>query len=94
MRTAVLLLALWLAGCASVGTAFDWDKAREVKVGTTEAELVALLGKPNSVVNHGNNQSWTWVHVSSSVFTGAESRRVTFPLKDGKVTALPNLASF
>jgi outer membrane protein assembly factor BamE (lipoprotein component of BamABCDE complex) len=41
------LVFLLLSGCA--GTPFEWEKARQVKIGTTEADVVALMGKPFAI---------------------------------------------
>lgn len=89
-RTAVFaaLLLLSLTGCA--GTSFEWDNARQVKIGTTEAELTALLGKPYLVKTQGDAQVWVWSYASGISGT----RVVSFSLKDGKVTAVPNLSPF
>lgn len=92
-KAAILLAVLTLGGCAASGTAFEWDNARKVTVGMTEADLVRLLGKPNSVTTRGDMQVWSWVYVSASPL-GVSNRHVTFPLKDGKVTAVPNLSTF
>lgn len=83
--------ALLLSACASAGTSFDWETARKITVGTTEAELLAIMGKPNSVVTRGDQQVWSWIYVYSG-FMSHGNRHVSFPLKDGKVTAVPNLA--
>lgn len=82
------LLLLNLASCA--GTSFEWDNARQVKIGTSEAELTALLGKPYLVKTQGDVQVWVWSYANG--FSG--SRAVSFSLKDGKVVAVPNLAQF
>jgi len=89
-KLAAIALLLMLAGCASAGRSFEWDTARQVKVGMTEAELIAVMGKPNVVNSHGESQTWVWVYVHS--LTG--SRRVSFGLKDGKVASVPNLSTF
>ena len=89
-KALVVFIALTLAGCASAGRSFEWDTARQVKVGMTEAELIAVMGKPNVVNSHGESQTWVWVYVHS--LTG--SRRVSFGLKDGKVASVPNLSTF
>lgn len=92
-QCAALALALALAGCANAGTAFEWKNAKQVAIGMTEAEVVGLMGKPTSVVTRGDLQMWSWVYVQGSIF-GSKSQTVTFPLKDGRVSAVPNLAQF
>lgn len=91
MRTLVALLfaATVLAGCA--GTPFRFSDARQVRVGWTEAELTALLGRPYMVTARGNDQMWVW---SQANFLG-DARVVSFTLRDGRVAAVPTIpASF
>lgn len=89
----VLIAAIVLAGCATAGTKFEWENARKVTVGMPEDEVVALMGKPNSVTTRADVQVWTWIYVSAGLGS-VGSRRVTFPMKDGRVTAIPNLTQF
>lgn len=89
-------LLIVLAACGQhriAGTAFEWDNAQRVTVGMTEAEVVALIGKPNSVSTAGNVQVWGWVY-SYATFGAVNSRHVSFSFKDGKVSAVPNLTQF
>lgn len=86
---AVLVSALLLAGCA--GTAFEWDNAKQVRIGTTEVELISLIGKPYIVKSQPDgSQVWVWSYASG--FTG--TRFVSFSLKDGRVSAVPNMSQF
>ena len=87
MRTFLgsLLLATALAGCA--GTPFRFDDARKVKVGMTEKELTALMGSPYMVTTKGDEQIWVW----SAATAFGTSKFVSFPLRDGKVSAVPYL---
>lgn len=84
---AASLLAL-LAGCA--GSNFSYDNARQVRVGMTEAELTALMGRPYSVSARGDEQMWIWSRANA--FTGS-SRAVSFKLKDGRVIEVPSIPS-
>lgn len=85
MRALIAVLALtMLAGCA--GTNFSYDNARQVRVGMTEAELTALMGRPYSVSARGDEQMWIWSRANG--FTGS-SRAVSFKLKDGRVVEVP-----
>lgn len=74
-----------LMGCA--GTNFSYDKARQVEVGMTEAELIGLMGSPYSVTSRSGSQLWIWSH--ANVFGSA--RTVSFEIKDGRVFAVPSI---
>lgn len=91
MRFIVLIFcaATALAGCA--GTQFEWSRAKQVQVGTTEAEIVALLGKPYMVKTQGDSQTWIWSYANG--FSGQRGV-VSFVIKDGRVTQVPNTAPF
>lgn len=91
MRMTLLVLAgAALIGCA--GTRFNFEDARQVKVGMTEAEVVERLGRPYSVTTRGDTQVWVWSQANG--LTGSSSA-VTFIFKEGKVATVPNIpASF
>lgn len=82
-KISVLLAALALAGCA--GTNFDWSRAKQVQVGTTEAELLAIMGSPPSIVKaQGDKQVFGWSN------SGLASYNVVwFPMLNGVVTSVP-----
>lgn len=89
----LVVAALMLGGCASVGTSFEWANVRAVRVGMTEAELLSTMGgRPNSVTTAGGNQRWTWIHVSSSPFQSG-SKHVSFALNNGVVSAVPDVSA-
>lgn len=75
-----------LAGCA--GTKFDFEAARQVKVGMTEAEVQELMGRPYSVTTKGDSQIWVWSYANG--MTGAH-QAVSFVMKDGKVESVPKI---
>jgi outer membrane protein assembly factor BamE (lipoprotein component of BamABCDE complex) len=83
MKPMNVLLAFLLAACTV--TSFNWDKAKQVKLGMTEAELRALMGRPSSIKIRDDTQIWVWSYADSS----ARTRSVSFELKDGLVTAIP-----
>jgi hypothetical protein len=84
------LAALVLSACA-VGTPINWNKARQVQVGMTEAQVVALMGRPYMVASRPEGQRWVWSLGTS--FGGAESMSIT--MKEGKVVEVPPIpASF
>lgn len=82
-----ILLAAALYGCA--GTNFSFDKARQVEVGMTEAQVQQLLGRPYSVVSRGSSQMWVWSHANA--FGGARS--ISFEMQDGRVASVPEIPS-
>lgn len=79
---AVVVLAV-LMGCA--GTPIKWNKARQVKLGMTEPEVTALMGKPYMVSSREGGQRWIWTFATG--FGGVESMTVDF--KEGKVVSVP-----
>jgi outer membrane protein assembly factor BamE (lipoprotein component of BamABCDE complex) len=88
---AAALCGLLLAGCG-YGSNFEFDRARQVKVGMTEAELTTLMGKPFSVTSRGDTQVWVWTYFNA--MTGA-SQTITFGMKEGTVSFVPAIpASF
>lgn len=93
-KLGMVVVCVTLAGCASSGTKFEWANASKVQVGMTEADLIAVMGgRPNAVTTRGNVQSWTWIYVSANPLE-IGSRRVSFGLTDGRVSAVPNLGVF
>jgi hypothetical protein len=76
------VIALLAAGCA--GTAFRWEDTERVKPGMTEAEVVAILGKPYSRTQSSNgNKILTWSFATA--FGGA--RAVSYRFVDDKLAA-------
>jgi len=86
MRILALALSLALAGCA--GTPFYWDSAKQVRVGSSQSELVALLGKPYMVKTAGDEQTWIW---SYSGLDG--TKLVSYVLRNGTVTVVPTIVN-
>lgn len=71
--------------CACAGTPFDWDTARKVTPGMSEAQVTALLGKPYMVTSRADRVLWVWSY--SSAFEG--SKALTIPFRDGLVLEAP-----
>jgi hypothetical protein len=84
-----LVLGIALAGCA--GTQFEWSQAKQVQVGTTETELVALLGKPYMVKTQGDSQTWIWSYANG---LSGQHGVVSFGMKDGRLALVPNMEPF
>lgn len=83
-RALVLTSALVVAACA--GTHFDWQTARQIQPGMSEAQLTQLMGAPYMVKSEGGVQTWIWSYASG--WTGSV-RTVSVQLKDGAVVAAP-----
>lgn len=47
MRQLLCCLAFLTAGCATVGTNFDVASVQSIQPGTSEAQVIAMLGRPN-----------------------------------------------
>jgi hypothetical protein len=87
-RLVIVSLVLLMSACA--GTRFEWSQAKQVQIGTTEAELMNLLGKPYLIRTRGETQVWVWSYADGLGGRGV----VSFELKDGRVTTVPNMAPF
>lgn len=84
MRIIALVSILFLTACA--GTPFEWENAKAVHVGSTQAELTALLGKPYMVKTTGEDQTWVWS------YSGLEGTKlVSYGLRNGLVTIVPTI---
>jgi hypothetical protein len=81
---------LTLAGCVSVGTNYDPNRVSALHAGMSEAEVVALLGKPNGVATNANGQRVLfWMHSTGSMF-GGSARSLTLVFgPDGRLLEAP-----
>lgn len=86
MRLSLLLLALIL-GCA--GNHFAWDDARRVQLGMSEAEVQAIMGKPNVVTSSDQGVKWTYAY-GTALGTGAH---VSFAFQSNRVVRVPQIPS-
>ena len=89
IRLLALVLFLGLSGCGS--NRFDFNQAKLVQVGMTEAELVELLGPPYAVRGRGPNQTFVWLYAHGVT---AKNGAVSYGLTDGRVTSLPDIREF
>ena len=60
---AYLALSLILAACGA-GTPFSWEDTAKVKPGMTEAEVIAIMGKPYSRSESGTESTLIWNYAS------------------------------
>jgi outer membrane protein assembly factor BamE (lipoprotein component of BamABCDE complex) len=82
----VALAAALIAGCA--GTKINWDRARTVQVGMTDAQLTEIMGKPYMVTTRGDDQIWVWSYANG--MTGSHGA-ISYTLREGKVVAVPKI---
>jgi outer membrane protein assembly factor BamE (lipoprotein component of BamABCDE complex) len=87
LKALVLAACLTLAACA--GTPFSFDDARQVKLGMSEEQVTALMGRPYMVASKPDGQVWIWSYASG--LGGAQV--VSFKMADGHVTEVPNIPS-
>ena len=81
-----------LAGCASVGRDFPFDRINEIKPGvSTKADVSAILGKPMSRNAMADGQEyWGYLHSTKKPFSDVESKSYTvFFDADGVVKKMP-----
>lgn len=86
MKKVLLIAATSLILAACAGTQFNWDSARQIKVGMAEADVVKLMGKPNRINSTDAGLQYIWVFANG--FTGSV-RTVSTVFNDGKVSAAP-----
>lgn len=82
----ILVVALIGLLTACAGNNFNWDSARQIKEGMSEAEMLTLMGNPNAVKSDANGLIYVWTHVNG--LTGSV-KTVSAVVKDGKVTSAP-----
>ena len=88
--TVLLGAAALVSGCVSMGTNYDPAAVAKLQPGMTRSEVVALLGKPNSIATAADgSEQLLWVHSKGSMF-GATARSVTLPFgTDGRLIQAP-----
>ena len=89
LLTLVLACAL-LIGCATAGTKFDFQNARQLRVGMTEQEVTQLMGKPMSVTARGQSQIWVWSFAKAGAFS-IDSKSLSVIFTDGLVSEAPTI---
>jgi hypothetical protein len=76
-RYVFLGVALMLAGCVSMGTNYDPAAVGRLQKGMTQAEVIQMLGKPNTITTLSDGRTQLgWVHSTGSMF-GANARAVS-----------------
>jgi hypothetical protein len=82
----IAVVLAFLIGCA--GSPFNFESARQVTVGMTEAQLIDKMGEPYMKVGKKDSEVWIW---SFAYGLSLNSQSVSFIMKDGKVTELPTI---
>lgn len=80
-----LATAAALSACA-YGSQFEIEKARLIKPGMTETEVVALIGKPFSRTQRIGDEVLVWANHNTLT---SQSNVVTLIMVDGKVKSIP-----
>ena len=90
MKVWMSLCTFTLTSCVSIGTNYSEAAAGQLQVGMSRAEVVHMLGKPNSVVTLGDGRMQLgWVHSQGSMF-GAKAKSLTLPFSaDGRLLQVP-----
>ena len=77
MRIALLLAAVALSSCVSMGTNYDPAVAQSLPVGVSEAEVIQRLGQPNNVtILQDGSRQLLWLHSRGTAFGTAKARSV------------------
>ena len=86
--------SLALAGCVSMGTNYDPNRVTQLHAGMPEAEVVALLGKPNGIATNANGQRvLVWMHSTGSMF-GASARSLSLVFgPDDRLLEAPSIST-
>ena len=82
---AVVIACGLVSGCA--GTHFDWNDARKLKPGMTQAEVTEIMGRPYSVRSAEGQIIWVWSWANG--FGSHKAMSVTFA--DGKLVKVPEI---
>jgi hypothetical protein len=86
-KIAMLGAAMLMAGCVSVGTNYDVNALSQLKPGMSQADVIGLLGKPNSQAKLPDGKTVLgWVRSTGTAFGGASARSVSLQFgADGKL---------
>lgn len=85
MKTLISIFATAVAVSAcAYGSQFEIEKARLIKPGMTEQEVIALIGKPFSRTQRVGDEVLTWANYNT---LDGSSKVVSLIMVDGKVKA-------
>lgn len=73
--TFALAAVLSCSGCVSMGPNYDPAAVSSIQPGTSEAEVIASLGKPTSITTLGDGtRQLMWVHSKGTALGSASAR--------------------
>jgi hypothetical protein len=81
------LAPILFSACASAGTTFNWDQARNIKAGMTEEEAIEKIGKPYAVTEQGQRQVWVYSNANASGLANS----ISLIMKNGRVFEAPRV---
>jgi hypothetical protein len=92
MRIVIAVTSLMLASCVSVGTNYDPTVAEQLSLGTSRAQVIALLGQPNSrTIGADGTEFLMWLHSRGTGWGTAKARSVTMQFdQQGRYIKLVN----
>ncbi len=68
-------LALWTAGCVTIGREFPVDPVQQVQIGTTtRADVQRLFGEPWRIGIEDGSRTWTYALYRYSAFGPEQTR--------------------
>jgi hypothetical protein len=83
-----VLVAGWLAGCATVGHPFPVERVPEIRIGgTTQAQIETMFGAPWRVGLEDGQTTWTYGRYKYKVFGEAETEDLVVRFDNAGVVA-------
>lgn len=77
MRFLIVVAALALSACMSMGTNYDPAVAQSLPIGMSEAEVVSRLGQPNNVtVLPDGTRNLMWLHSAGNALGQGRARSI------------------
>jgi SmpA / OmlA family len=81
-----LIAAMVCAGC--VGSDFQWDQARQIRLGMSEEQVSEVMGPPTDVRTQTYGVAWTWAYNNPRE---GSARVVSVVFRDGRVVNGPGI---
>lgn len=78
----LLILALGLGGCITVGKEFPVSKLEQIQQGTSRAEIEKIFGQPWRVGSDSGYRTWTYAHYKVSLFGQPKTRDLVVRFDD------------
>lgn len=89
MKTeSIIASVILLTASACAGTPIDWDEARTLKNGMTEAQVLERLGYPYQVATKPDgSEVWVWVFTDPTMSTEV----LSIIMHGGKIETMPRI---